>query len=549
MKITLAQLNPTIADFPGNLKKAEAAVHRARSDGSDLVVFPELFLTGYPPRDLLERHDFVSEADRALGRLIEISARFPEPGILMGTIQPTQKGTSHLLYNSALLIRDGQILFRQHKSLLPTYDVFDEARYFEPAGAIRVYEYAGEKLGVTLCEDAWNDTGILPGRAYGLDPVEALARNGATLLVNLSASPFHAGKETVRYRLLRNHATRHRVPFVLVNQVGGNDELLFDGRSLILDPDGRLLADLPSFEETVRTIRLDAPPVADVFHPRDPVGSVHDALVLGVSDYCVKCGFGKVLLGLSGGIDSAVVAAIAARALGPENVTGVAMPSVFTSAESNEDAAKLAANLGIRFRIIPIEPLRTAMLDLLSPEFEGLPEDTTEENIQARIRGNILMALSNKFGALTLSTGNKSELSMGYCTLYGDMSGGLGVISDVPKTLVYDLARFINRETEHIPRRILERPPSAELKPDQKDEDTLPPYPVLDRILELYLDEGKSEEEIVAAGLDAETVRRIIDTVRRNEYKRRQAPPGLKVTSKAFGMGRRMPVAAKFRAD
>ena len=545
MILTIAQLNPTVADLTGNLQKAKLAIKKAASENSELVIFSELFLTGYPPRDLLERRDFAQKADLTLQKLIIFSKSFPDTGILMGSVASTNKANGHLLYNAAFLIENGRVLFRQFKSLLPTYDVFDETRYFEPAESIDVFDFKGEKLGISICEDAWNDTELLPNRIYPFDPVEILAKKGATLLLNLSASPFYVGKESIRYRLMKRHSRRHNLPVILVNQVGGNDELIFDGRSFAIGPSGDLLADIPAFVESVST--LDTRIVYDFasWSPLETMVSVFEALKLGIRDYLNKCGFKKAVLGLSGGIDSAVVCVLAAKSLGAENVLGVAMPSVYSSKESVEDARQLAKNLGISFSVIHIEEMRQILLKNLSPHFRDLPEDTTEENIQARIRGNILMALSNKFGALTLSTGNKSEVSVGYCTLYGDMSGGLSVISDVPKTMVYNLARHINSDGDVIPENIIKKPPSAELKPDQKDEDTLPPYPVFDRIIELYLDEGKSAEEIVNSGLEPDTVNWVIKTIWHNEYKRRQAAPGLKITSKAFGMGRRMPVAAK----
>lgn len=545
MKLTCAQLNPTVADLSGNLDKAQSAVRQASQHGSDLVIFSELYLTGYPPRDLLERRDFADKAERILGQLVDFSKTVPETGILMGSIAPTKRPAGHLLYNAAFLIENGKILFSQFKSLLPTYDVFDEARYFEPADKLKVFDYKGEKLGITICEDAWNDTELLPNRVYPIDPVEIFAQKGATLLINLSASPFFVGKESIRFKLMRRHNIRHKLPVILVNQVGGNDELIFDGNSFVINASGDVILNMPAFEESILTIdtREHTQPLSWV--PLETMTSVFEALKLGIRDYLGKCGFKKAVLGLSGGIDSAVVCALAAESLGPSNVMGVAMPSIYSSDESLEDARRLAENLGIQFSVIPIERTRQALLKELAPHFDGMAEDTTEENIQARIRGNILMALSNKFRALTLSTGNKSEISVGYCTLYGDMSGGLSVISDVPKTMVYDLARYINRAETVIPERILTKSPSAELKPGQKDEDSLPPYNVLDQIIELYLDEGRSAEEIIDAGLPYETVRWVIRTIWQNEYKRRQAAPGLKITSKAFGMGRRMPVAVK----
>ena len=440
----------------------------------------------------------------------------------------------------------GKILLRQGKSLLPTYDVFDEMRYFDPAAEVRTVDFKGETLGISICEDAWNDPELWPrGRLYASDPIAALAGEGATILINISASPFYLGKEEIRYRLIRNHAQKHGLPFAFANQVGGNDELIFDGRSLCLDRSGDPLSVFPAFQEAVRGVDTRLPGAAGGYRPQDRMESVHEALVLGVGDYLRKCGFSRALVGLSGGIDSAVTCCLAREAIGGENVLAVSMPSPFSSKGSIEDSRKLAANIGIRFKVIPITDVYNAYLNTLKDHFEGQPADVTEENIQARIRGNILMALSNKFGHLVLSTGNKSELAVGYCTLYGDMSGGLAVISDVPKTMVYELARYINRESEVIPRAIIEKPPSAELKPGQTDQDTLPPYSVLDRILFHYLEEVLSVAEIVRLGFERKTVEWVARTVERSEYKRQQAAPGLKVTSKAFGGGRRMPVAAK----
>ncbi|NQT24485.1 NAD+ synthase [candidate division KSB1 bacterium] len=546
MRITLAQMNPTIADFQGNLNLMLQTLKQAKQNGADLIVFSEMFLTGYPPRDLLERQDFIDQAAEALEELLNLSGQFPGIGILFGTITPCTRQTGHRLYNSAFLVENRKILFKQNKSLLPTYDVFDEARYFEPADQIDVFRYKGEVLGITICEDAWNRSELLPHREYPVDPIEILAGKDATLFINLSASPFYIGKEEVRYKLLKNYCQKYRIPFILVNQSGGNDELIFDGRSLVLDQSGELMLDLPAFKSAIQTVDLTQPSPKIAFTPQDPIESVYQALILGIQDYLSKCGFSSIVLGLSGGIDSAVVCALATDALGPKNVTGVAMPSMYSSEASVEDAEQLADNLGIDFKIIPIAKVHATILEMMTPHFKYLSPDATEENLQARIRGNILMALSNKFGALTLSTGNKSEIAVGYCTLYGDMSGGLSVISDVPKTMVYELAEFINRLDEIIPQRILDKPPSAELKPDQKDQDTLPPYDILDRILYLYLDKGESTEGIIKQGFEKETVDWIIQTVWKNEYKRRQAAPGLKVTSKAFGIGRRVPVASKF---
>ncbi len=544
MIIALAQLNPVIGDFTGNLGKIGRTLSSTAPQNPDLVVFSEMFLTGYPPRDLLERRDFVEQAGLALNGLLALSGRHPETAVLCGTIRPVEKPGGKGLANTAVLVRNGRLMFSQDKSLLPTYDVFDEARYFDAAESTEAFPFGAERLGVTICEDAWNHPHLWHGHAYSRDPVRELAEKKATLIVNLSASPYFMEKEEIRFRLIRGHALEHRLPFILVNQVGGNDELLFDGRSMAVDASGNMTALLPAFEESV--LLLDTSKRGNIAYvPPDPIASLRRALVLGIRDYLGKCGFSKAVLGLSGGIDSAVVACLAAEALGPSHVLGIAMPSPYTSAASLEDAEIMAGNLGIGFKTIPITPIFESYLNALKSYFKDGPSGAAEENIQARIRGNLLMAFSNKFGYLTLSTGNKSELSVGYCTLYGDMSGGLSVISDVPKTVVYKLADELNGRGEIIPRRIIEKAPSAELKPGQKDQDTLPPYDVLDEIVDLYLEEGLSRKEIVSKGLNEADVDWVIRTFIKTEYKRRQAVPGLKVTSKAFGIGRRIPIAAK----
>jgi len=541
MKITMAQLNPTVGDIGGNVKKLMDTVEANAK--SDIVVFPEMFITGYPPRDLLEKHGFIGRVEKAVASITEFSRRFPKTGILFGApVRNSNEGME--LYNAAVLMQNGKMLMVQHKSLLPTYDVFDEARYFEPAKSIDVVDFMGEKLGISVCEDAWNDPELWHRKQYATDPIEALAGKGATLMINISASPFHLEKEKVRFRLIGTHAKRRKVPFVYVNQTGANDEIIFDGRSFFVDSSGRLVKALPAFEEHVATIDTDASGSAG-YRPDDVMETLEKALVLGIKDYFRKCGFSKAVVGLSGGIDSAVTCTLAVRALGKKNVTGISMPSKFSSAGSVDDSRTLAENLGIDFRVIPIKAIHDAYLKTLSPHFRGTKAGVTEENIQARIRGNILMAFSNKFGHIVLSTGNKSEMAVGYCTLYGDMSGGLSVISDVPKTMVYRLAEYINRDNAVIPKSTITKPPSAELRPDQKDQDTLPPYDILDGILHLYVDEGASPDEIKRMGFDADTVDWIVKAVNRNEYKRKQAPPGLKVTSKAFGQGRRIPIAAK----
>jgi NAD+ synthase (glutamine-hydrolysing) len=547
MIVTIAQLNPIIGDIKGNLKKIVDTLSRCKHDSPDLVIFPELFIVGYPPRDLLERKWFIKNTQQAIRKLISISAENPQTGILVGAPQPTKKQTGRGLYNSALLIYQGKILIGQNKTLLPTYDVFDEARYFDVATEIQVLPFKDKTLGISICEDAWNDPELWPKRFYPFDPQEILAKKGASVFINISASPFHLGKEKVRFRIFKNHAKKHHIPFIFVNQVGGNDELIFDGRSMCIDKNGIPIVILPSFKEQVITIEISRTGIPNLYKPQNDIESVYEALLLGLRDYIRKCGFSKVVIGLSGGIDSAVVCCLAKEAIGSKNVLGVTMPGPFSSKGSVVDSKKLANNLDIQIKEISISSIYYSNVDSLRKHLKiGDEVDVTLENIQARIRGNILMAISNKFGYLVLSTGNKSELAVGYCTLYGDMTGGLAVISDVPKTMVYNLANYINKATEVIPREIIEKRPSAELKPDQKDQDTLPPYNALDSILHYYIDEGYSLNKILELNFDSDLVKWVINAVDRNEYKRRQAAPGLKVTPKAFGIGRRMPIAARY---
>lgn len=546
MKIAIAQLNPTVGDIKGNLDKLTNVVEQVKNDAPDLVVFSELFITGYPPRDLLERTWFIENVELAVNCIKSLSSRVPDTGILVGVPVRVRKETGHCLHNSALLFLNGEIVFTQHKSLLPYYDVFDEERYFDPASEIDTFRFKDEILGINICEDAWNASELSTRRLYKIDPISILAAKGTTLFINISSSPFFIGKENIRFAIISKHASKYKVPFVYVNQTGANDELIFDGRSFGVDSSGLPFFALPSFSECVSIVETKTPGSSDAYKPQDEIESAHDALVLGIKDYMGKCGFRKAVIGLSGGIDSAVVAVLAARAIGAENVLTVAMPSRYSKEESTTYARILAESIGAEFRIIPIDPIYQAYIDNLRSHLAIEDKvDIALENIQARIRGNILMAISNKFGSLVLSTGNKSELAVGYSTLYGDMSGGLAVISDVPKTMVYKIASFINRDREVIPKWIIDRVPTAELRPDQKDQDTLPPYPILDEIIHCYVDLNMSMEEIIGRGIDKETVKWVISAIDRNEYKRRQAAPGLKITSKAFGTGRRMPIAAR----
>jgi NAD+ synthetase len=546
MKIALAQINTTVGDVAGNLDRVREAALRAKARGADLAVFPELSLTGYPPRDLLDIDAFVRASEVALKPLAAATRGI---GVLVGTAVRSPRPRGRRALNVAALLDAGRVQSLTSKCLLPNYDVFDEVRYFEPAGTVRVKEFRGRRLGVTVCEDAWAEESFSGRRIYRKDPVAELARQGAEVILNLSASPFDTGKPVHRQRILERVAREHGIPSVYVNLVGGNDSLVFDGASFAVDRRGRVGALANAFEEDLILWDLDTGK-GDVRRPVEGrEESLLAALVLGTRDYARKCGFRSAVVGLSGGIDSSLVAAIAARALGPENVWGVAMPSAYSSAGSLSDARALAANLGIHYQVIPIEKTFRTFLEELEPHFGGRPPDTTEENLQARIRGNILMALSNKHGHLVLSTGNKSELAVGYCTLYGDMAGGLAVINDLPKTTVYAVSRHVNREREIIPAACLTKPPSAELKPDQTDQDTLPPYEVLDPILEAAIEESLPAEEIVDRGFDPAIVERVFGMIRANEYKRQQAAPGLRVTGKAFGVGRRYPIAARYRLE
>jgi NAD+ synthetase len=549
MRLAVAQINPIVGDVEGNAGKTIEFIEKARSAKADVVVFPEMTLLGYPPRDLLLKAHLVQRNVYALGRVAE-AAR----GIIavVGYAQPNEAQSGKPLRNAAAVCRNGKVLATYAKRLLPTYDVYDERRYFEPGGDASVFrlDLASRRvvLGFSICEDLWNNEQFADRRVYAFDPITSLVEAGADVVVNLAASPFVAGKQDLRVRLFGRQMARHSVPLVYVNQVGGNDDLLFDGASGLFAPDGSLAAQATAFKEDLLMVEPFKPGPQRIEPYPGRIASVLDALVLGTRDYVNKCGFDAVVLGLSGGIDSAVTAAVAAAALGADRVHTVAMPSRYSSEHSLADAAALATNLGVDHRVIGINPMHDATEAELAPHFGGGPPGVTEENIQARIRGSVLMALSNKFGWLLLSTGNKSELAVGYCTLYGDMCGGLAVISDVPKIMVYDLARHINDRAGRpvIPERTITKPPSAELKENQTDQDSLPPYDVLDEILRLYVEEERSIEDIASRGFSEALVRDVAGKVDANEYKRKQAAIGLRVTSRAFGTGRRMPIAARY---
>ncbi len=537
MKIGFAQINPTVGDLRGNFEKIAAAYERLAAAGAELVITPELAIAGYPPQDLVFKSQFVPQN---LEILEHLQALVQSAALLVGYVERND-GRGKPFHNAAALLQRGAPMQKTHKSLLPTYDVFDEDRYFEPAHRVAPLLLGERKLGVTICEDIWTEH-YLPRPYYDIEPVRSLVEQRAELIVNLSASPFSLGKQSVRHEMVASLASTYSLPICYCNAVGGNDQLVFDGNSIALNRAGQLIAQLPSFREAEAVIETDSTTIVSSIL-REPSADLFDALVLGLRDYLSKCNFKSAVLGLSGGIDSAVVAVIAVHALGAENVLGVSMPSPYSSRGSIEDALALASNLGIKCLQIPIGNAFGCFKAQFTEVFKGLPEDTTEENMQSRLRGMILMSLSNKFGHLLLTTGNKSELAVGYCTIYGDMAGGLAVISDVPKTMVYDLARWMNRAQEVIPRNTIEKPPSAELKPDQADQDTLPPYEILDEILRLYVEENLSARDIAGRGFDEKTVRWVQRRVDLNEYKREQAAPGIKVTSRAFGLGRRMPVA------
>jgi len=543
VKIALAQINTTVGDLAGNEAKILDSSARARSEGVDLVLFPELSITGYPPRDLLLKKDFIAGNLAVLQRLAAASG---PAALLVGYVGENKDTPGRDVTNSAALLQNGRIVDTRTKTLLPTYDVFDEDRYFEPARNNAPLSIANQICGVTICEDIWNDEDFWPHRRYRANPAGEVLAAGARHLFNISASPWHVGKEKLRAQMVASFARKSGCPAALCNLVGGNDELIFDGDSLVFNAAGELIAQGKAFEEDFVVVDTEKSPAIFPVTPSDEE-HVYRALVLGLRDYFHKCGFRSAVLGLSGGIDSAVVACLAVAALGADHVQGVSLPSQFSSQGSLDDARLLAKRLGLRYDVIPIQPPFAAVKQQVKPVFGGRPEDTTEENIQARLRGVILMALSNKFGSLLLTTGNKSELAVGYCTLYGDMCGGLAVISDVPKTMVYRLAHWINRDREIIPAASITKAPSAELRPDQTDQDSLPPYETLDAILEQYVVHGRSSAEIARLGYAPETVKQVIRLIDVNEYKRRQAAPGLKVTTKAFGVGRRFPIAQRYR--
>ncbi len=542
MRIGFAQINTTVGAIAENSVRILAAYEKAVTLGADLVLTPELALTGYPPQDLVFKSQFVPETLAALQR---IRAEVGAVPLLVGYVDFNSAKTGKPFVNACAVLEQSQPVRKVFKTLLPTYDVFDEARYFDPAPDQEPIELIGTKIGITICEDIWTDEYLSFNRdLYQEDPVSALVAKGAQVIVNLSSSPYSVGKPALRRKMVRNLAERYGVPFYYCNAVGGNDELVFDGNSFAINSAGQTILEMKGFCEEVRVADSSAASVAEGDLP--PEAEIHEALVLGVRDYFSKCGFKTAVMGLSGGIDSAVTAAIAVAALGKENVVGVSMPSQYSSQGSLDDAAALARNLGIVRHVIPIKEPFEVLKEQFKEVFIGKTEDTTEENMQSRLRGLILMSMSNKFGHLLLTTGNKSELAVGYCTIYGDMCGGLAVISDVPKTMIYRLARWVNREREIIPNSSITKPPSAELKPDQTDQDTLPPYDLLDEILALYVEDQLSPEDIAKRGYEPDVVRWIQRRVDMNEYKRRQAAPGLRVTSLAFGIGWRMPIAQRY---
>ena len=542
MKIAIAQYNPKVGDLNGNLSKTKEYIEKAKEKKCDLVVFPELSLTGYPPRDLLLRDDFLKACDRALQEIISYTQGI---GVIVGTV--IDDGNGFLLHNSALLISDGRIIGRVDKSLLPNYDVFEEARYFQPSKEVKCIEFKGMRLGISICEDIWNDEDVFGHERYSRNILDELYVHNPDIFINLSASPYHYGKHEIRKEMLAHYTQKYGIPFVYVNQIGGNDELVFDGSSMIYNADGQLILHGKTFEEDMIIYDTDKsyPSLSDW---KEDISWLYHGLVYGVRDYFHKNGFSKALLGLSGGVDSALVACIAAEALGRENVLGVMMPSRYTSQESKDDARQLAKNLGIKYREISIENLFDEYLSIFNPEGD-IHGDLAEENIQARIRGNLLMFIANREGRVLLCPSNKSEIAVGYSTLYGDSCGGMAVIGDVLKTEVYQLCRYVNRDNEIIPNNIITKAPTAELREGQKDEDSLPPYSILDKVLKMYIEDRVSLEEIINKGYDRQTVYRIINMIDRAEYKRRQIPPIIKLSDGDFGMGRRHPMVHGFRVD
>jgi len=546
MKIAIAQINPVIGDFKHNSGRIKYYADKAKALSCDLVVFSELTVSGYPPRDLLEKDDFV---DSNIAYLNDLVSSISGIGVICGFVDKNPDDKGNRLFNSAVLFENGKTLHKVNKRLLPTYDIFDERRYFEPGTKVVSFPYKERRIGLTICEDVWNDKDTIKKRVYHLNPVLLMVEDGADLIINISASPFHVGKREFRWNMLGSIAKKYDVPLIFANQVGGNDSVLFDGISAAFNREGKMTVRAKDFEEDLVVFDLkrsepDEENLHDIAGP--DTESILKALIMGTHDYVTKCGFKKVVVGLSGGIDSALTTYIATLALGKENVSTVFMPSQYTSKDNYEDTKKLAKNLGIGLVTIPIDGMFKEFLKYTSPSFKKSEPGVVEQNIQARIRGTILMAMSNREGSILLSTGNKSELAVGYCTLYGDMNGGLAVISDVPKTVVYNLARFINAEKEYIPSRIITKVPSAELKPGQTDQDDLPPYDILDSILKGYIEDLKGAAELVKMGFNSDLVEDVISRVDRNEYKRYQAAPGLKMTSKAFGYGRRYPLAQRY---
>jgi NAD+ synthase (glutamine-hydrolysing) len=551
MKIAIAQINPIIGDFDYNIEKIGFYAEKAMENSCDLVVFSEMVLSGYPPRDLLEKKDFIDANTFYLDLLMD---RIKGIGVICGLVRPNQELQGNPLFNTAVFFKDGKVIHECQKRLLPTYDIFDETRYFEPGKKTDTFYYKGRTIGLTICEDVWNDKDFFKRRIYHTDPVPMLIQNGADLIINISASPYQMGKSNFKWSMLSSIARKYEVPLVYANQVGGNDSVLFDGISVVFDKTGEMKVQAKDFEEDLVIFDL-ARAESSVYYPgffhsisNTNVESLFKALSMGTRDYVHKCGFSKVVIGSSGGIDSALTACIAVDALGKENVSTIFMPSRYTSADNYQDTQQLALNLGVDYTCVPIDEIFDGFLDNLSNFVNHEDTGTTEQNIQARIRGTILMAFSNKFNNLVLSTGNKSELAVGYCTLYGDMNGGLAVISDVPKTTVYELSEYVNRHKEIIPVNIIKKAPSAELKPNQVDQDDLPPYEILDPILKAYIEHASGVDDLVEMGFDRSIVEDVVQRVSRNEYKRHQAAPGLRVTSKAFGYGRRYPVAQRFRS-